>query len=47
MMHPSPQKTLKQIQAKKPKSNKETAVLKDKERTYGTDRLNLGNPAVE
>ena len=34
-------------QAKKPKSDKDTTVPKQKERTYGIDRLNLGDPAVE
>ena len=31
----------------KVKSDKETAVPKEKEWTYGIDRLNLGNLAVE
>ena len=33
--------------AKKPKSDKDTAVPKEKERNYGIDHLNLGDPAVE
>ena len=46
MMHPSQEKRGKN-QAKKPKSDKDTAVPKEKELTYGVESLNLGNPAVE
>ena len=42
-----PRKTKGKSQANKPKSDNETAVLEEKERTYGIDCLNLGNPAVE
>ena len=34
-------------QAKNPKSDKDTAVLSEKERAYEIDRLNLGDRAVE
>ena len=42
---PIPRKTEGKIQANKPKSDKGTAVHKEKERTYGIDRLNIVNPA--
>ena len=35
------------IQAKKPRGEKDTAIPKEKERTYGIDRLNLGDQSVE
>ena len=35
------------IQAKKPRGEKDTAIPKEKERTYGIDRLNIGNPEAE
>ena len=35
------------IQAQKTKIDKDNAVTEEKERTYGIDRLNLGDPAVE
>ena len=44
---PIPRKTKGKSQAKKPKSDKETATPEEKERTYGIDRLNIGDPAVE
>ena len=44
---PIPRKTKGKIQAKKPKIDKNTAVPEEKERTYGIDRLNLGDPAVK
>ena len=44
---PIPRKTKGKIQANKPKSDKYTAVLVEKERTYGIDGLNMVNPAVE
>ena len=44
---PIPRKKKEENQAKKPKSNKYTAVPKEKERTYGIDCLDLGDPAVE
>ena len=44
---PIPGKTKGKNQAKKPKSDKDTAVTKEKENSYGIERLNLGNPAVE
>ena len=34
-------------QTKNPKSDNDTIVLKEKERTYGIDRLKLGDPAVK
>ena len=46
MMHP-PQERREKPQANKPKSDKETAVTKEKEHTYDIDRLNIGDPAVE
>ena len=46
MMHPSQGKRGGN-QAQNPKSDKDTAVPKEKERVYGIDRLNLGDPAVE
>ena len=44
---PIPRKMRVKSQSKKPKSDKDTTVPKDKERTYGIDSLNLGDPAVE
>ena len=44
---PIPRKTKGKSQTKKPKSDKETAIPEENERTYGIDRLNIGNPAVE
>ena len=44
---PIPRKTKGKNQVNKPKSDKDTAVPEEKERTYGIDRLNLGNPAVK
>ena len=35
------------FQAKKPKSDKDNEVPEEKEHTYGIDRLNLGDLAVE
>ena len=35
------------IQAKRPKGDKDIEFPEEKERTYGIDRLNLGDPAVE
>ena len=45
MMHPSQEKR-REKPGKNPKKDKDTAVPLDKERIYGIDRLNLGDPAV-
>ena len=42
---PIPGKTKGKNQAKKPKSDKDTADPKEKELTYGIDRLKLGDPS--
>ena len=44
---PIPRKKRKIFHAKKTKSDKDTVVTEEKERTYGIDRLNLGDPAVK
>ena len=44
---PIPRKMKGKIQAKKPKSDKNTAVPEERERTYCIDRLNIGDPAVK
>ena len=44
---PIPRKTKGKFQAKNPKSDKENASPKEKQCTYGIDRLNLGNTSVE
>ena len=45
-MHSS-QETKGKNQANIPKSDRDTAVSKEKEHTYRIERLNLGNPTVE
>ena len=44
---PIPRKKKEKSQSKNPKSDKDTEVPKDKELTYGIERLNLVDPAVE
>ena len=43
---PIPRKTRERNQAQKTKSDKDTAVPKEKERVYGIDHLNIGDPSV-
>ena len=47
MWYTYPNKEKEEVQAKKLKSDKYTVVPEEKERTYGIDCLNLGDPAVE
>ena len=44
---PIPGKTKGKTQSKKLKSDKDTAGTEENERTYGIDRLNIGDPAVD
>ena len=44
---PIPRKKRKTFHAKKTKSDKDTVVPEEKERTYGIDCLSLGDPAVK
>ena len=46
MMHPSQEKRGGKIRQKNPKSDKDTAVTSEKELTYGIERINLCDPAV-
>ena len=47
MMHPSQEQRGGGGQAQNPKSDNDTEVPKEKERVYGIERLNLGDPAVK
>ena len=47
MVHSSQEKKKELNQANNPKSDKYIAITKYKKRTYGFDRLNIGDPAVK